>query len=90
MKDLHLERIPVRALRERLEEDLKELNILYMIMKRELSLLIPSLKLEPEDSHKGITLEALLDKYNRGHLGESEVVRLNLDRGISGFVISGE
>lgn len=70
---------------------------MYMIMKRELSLFISSLStttlstsLELEDSQEGIPLEVLLAKYRRGICGEIEIVRLNLERGTSTFVLSGE
>lgn len=90
LKNIHFHGLPARGVKDRLAEAIKELNILFMIMRRELSLLVASLRLETVESEESVSIEELLDMFGKGLLGQNVIVRLPFEGGYGNVILSGE
>lgn len=79
-----LEALPLKNIIKDIKESLKELNILFMIMKREILLMVSDIN---EVSEKGtsdvqgnyLSIERLLERWSQGNLKEEEIIRLPLE-----------
>ncbi len=90
LKNIHFHGLLAKSIKDELAEAIKELNILFMIMRRDLSLLVSSLRLGKMESESSVSMEELLDGYEKGLHGENVIVRLPLEDGYSNVVLSGE
>ncbi len=72
-----LEALPLNL--KDIRESLKELNILFMIMKREILLMVPDINEVSEDKGGNyLSIETLLERWSQGNLKEEEIIRLPL------------
>jgi hypothetical protein len=90
LKNIHFHGLPTKGVKDELAEAIKELNILFMIMRRELSLLVSSLRLETVESEDSVSIEGLLDMFGKGLLGQNVIVRLPFEGGYGNVILSGE
>ncbi len=73
-----LETLPLNL--KELGESLKELNILFMIMKREILLMVSDINEVSEDTWDNyLSIEKLLEGWSQGNLKEEEIIKLPLE-----------
>lgn len=79
IKDLTaLEPLPLNL--KELGDSLKELNILFMIMKREILLMVSDINEVSEDTGGNyLSIENLLERWAQGNLKEEEIIRLPVE-----------
>lgn len=74
-----LEALPLNL--KELRESLKELNILFMIMKREILLMVSDINELSEDVRDNyLSIEKLLEGWSQGNLKEEEIIKLPLEK----------
>ncbi|MFN3739409.1 MAG: hypothetical protein ACK4TF_01890 [Thermodesulfovibrionales bacterium] len=73
-----LEALPLNL--KEIRESLKELNILFIIMKREILLMVSDINEVSEDTNEDyLSIEKLLERWSQGNLKEEEIIRLPLE-----------